>query len=138
MWNHPTGPPNDVPLRTADVRREIAQAIDTARARDRELRAYLAALARRGIEAAGEVEDATGDAAEAWDLAKRALQRADESARGGHRADAARLTGAARVFALRLLDARARVAALEAELPAIAARRQEVESAMAANVGRLA
>lgn len=138
MWNPPTGPPNDVPLRPADVRREIAQAIDTARARDRELRAYLAALARRGIEAAGEVEDATGDAAEAWDLAKRALQRADESAREGHRADAARWTGAARVFALRLLDARARVAALEAELPAIAARRQEVESAMAANVGRLA
>ena len=31
MWNPPTGPPNDVPLRPADVRREIAQAIDTAR-----------------------------------------------------------------------------------------------------------
>jgi hypothetical protein len=137
MWNPPTGPPNDVPLRPADVRREIAHAIDTARARDRELRSHVAALARRGIEAAGEVEDATGDAAEARDLAKRALQRADESAQGGQRADAARWTGAARVFALRLLHARARVAALEAELPTIAARRQQVESAMAANVGRL-
>jgi hypothetical protein len=137
MWNPPTGPPNDVPLRPADVRREIAQAVDAARARDRELRAHVAVLARRGIEAAGEVEDATGDAAEARKLAKRALQRADESARAGQRADATRWIGAARVFALRLLDARARVAALEAELPAIAARRQAVESAMAANVGRL-
>jgi hypothetical protein len=137
MWNPPTGPPNDVPLRPADVRREIAQAIDTARARDRRLRAQVAALARRGIEAAGEVDDATDDAAQARDLAKRALERAEESARGGQRADAARWTGAARVFALRLRDARARVVALEAELPAIAARRQALESAMAANVAGL-
>ena len=86
-------------------------------ARDRELRAEIAALARRGIEASGAFEDSTAEAAESRDLAKRALERAEESARAGQRADAARLTDAARVFALRLRDARARVAGLEAEAP---------------------
>jgi NADH-quinone oxidoreductase subunit C len=133
MWDPPTGPPNDVPLRPADARREIAQAIETAQARDRELRAEIAALARRGIEACGAVEDSTAEAAESRALAKRALERAEESARAGQRADAARLTGAARVFALRLRDARARVAGLEAEAPRLAARRQAAESALAAN-----
>ena len=108
MWNPPTGPPNDVPLRPADARREVAQAIETAQARDRELRAEIAALARRGIEVCGAIEDSTAEAAESRDLAKRALERAEESARAGQRADAARLTDAARVFALRLRDARAR------------------------------
>ena len=133
MWNPPTGPPNDVPLRPADARREVAQAIETAQARDRELRAEIAALARRGIEVCGAIEDSTAEAAESRDLAKRALERAEESARAGQRADAARLTDAARVFALRLRDARARVAGLEAEAPRLAARRQAAEAALAAN-----
>ena len=137
MWNPPTGPPNDVPLRPADVRREIAQAIEAAQTRDRELRAEIAALARRGIEAAGEADDAAAGAAEAEELAKRALQRSEESARAGQRADAARWTGAARVFALRLRDARARLARIEAEEPVLAARRQWAESALAANVAGL-
>lgn len=137
MWNPPTGPPNDVPLRPADVRREIAHAIEAAQTRDRELRAEIAALARRGIEAGGEADDAAADAAEAQELAKRALQRSEESARAGQRADAARWTGAARVFALRLRDARARLAGIEAEGPVLAARRQRAESALAANVAGL-
>jgi hypothetical protein len=137
MWNPPTGPPNDVPLRPADVRREIAHAIEAAQTRDRELRGEIAALARRGIEAAGEAEDAAADAAEAQELAKRALQRSEESARAGQRADAARWTGAARVFALRLRAARARLAGIEPEGPVLAARRQRAESALAANVAGL-
>ena len=105
-------------------------------ARDRELRGEIAALARPGIEAAGEAEDAAAERPRRRSLAKRALQRSEESARAGQRADAARWTGAARVFALRLRDARARLAGLEAE-GRCSPPGATAESALAANVAGL-
>jgi hypothetical protein len=136
-WNPPTGPPYGAPLRPADARRELAEAIDAAVARDRELRADLVALATARVQARARIAAATDEAAEARTLGKRALTRSNQSARDGQRADAAKLTAAAQVFAIRLRDAREQVAALERQLTAQAEQAQRAEAALAENVGRL-
>jgi hypothetical protein len=137
MWNPPTGPPNDVRLRPAEARRQIAEAIEAAQARDRELREEISVLTTRRVELTVELAAAAGDEAKARDLAKRALVQSGESARAGHRAEATRWDGAARVFALRMRDARARVEALEAQLPEVAAAIARVRSGMVANAAHL-
>jgi hypothetical protein len=137
MWNPPTGPPNDVRLRPAEARRQIAEAIEAAQARDRQLREEISVLTTRRVELTVELAAAADDEAKARDLAKRALVQSDESARAGHRAEATRWDGAARVFALRMRDARARVEALEAQLPEAAAAIARVRSAMVANAAHL-
>jgi|SRR5262245_25096936 len=137
MWNPPTGPPNDVRLRPAEARRQIAEAIEAAQARDRELREEIAALTTGRVELAAELAVAVEDDAGARELAKRALLQSDESARQGHRADAARWTGAARVFALRMRDARARAAAVKAQMAENAAAAARVRSAIVANAAHL-
>jgi hypothetical protein len=137
MWNPPTGPPNDVRLRPAEARRQIAEAIDAAQARDRELREEISVLTTRRVELTVELAAAADDEAKARDLAKRALVQSGESARAGHRAEATRWDGAARVFALRMRDARARIEALEAQLPEAAAAIARVRSAMVANASHL-
>ena len=137
MWNPPTGPPNDVRLRPAEARRQIAEAIEAAQARDRELREEISVLTTRRVELTVELAAAADDEAKARDLAKRALVQSGESARAGHRAEATRWDGAARVFALRMRDARARIGALEAQLPEAAAAIARVRSAMVANAAHL-
>lgn len=137
MWNPPTGPPNDVRLRPAEARRQIFEAIEAAQARDRQLREEISALTIRRVELAAELAAAVEDEAEARELAKRALVQSDKAAREGQRADEARLTGAARVFALRMRDARARAAALETQMPECEAAVARVKAAMVANAAYL-
>ncbi len=136
-WNPPTGPPNGAPIRAADARHEIDEAIAAARARDRELRAEIVAIATDRVRTADRLEVARDEADEALSLAKRALVRSNESARAGQRAEAAKWTAAAQVFALRLQTARDEVAALEAELAAASERSQRTTSALGENIGRL-
>ena len=137
MWNPPTGPPYDARLRPAEARRQIAEAIEAAQARDRELREEISVLTTRRVELTVELAAAADDEAKARGLAKRALVQSGESARAGHRAEATRWDGAARVFALRMRDARARIEALEAQLPEAAAAIARVRSAMVANAAHL-
>jgi phage shock protein A len=133
-WDPPTtGPYRSVPQRPADALRTIDQALGAALRGDRQLRAEIVALVNRRVQLSDELAAATGEAAHARSLAKRALLRANDSARAGQRADAARLTGAAGVFAMRLRDARGRVASVEEQLSACAARFQGVEAALDAN-----
>ncbi len=136
-WNAPTGPPNGAPVRPGDARRDIDDAIQHARAHDRELRAEVVAIAGARVRASDRLAAATDEAGEALRLAKRALTRSNESARAGQRADAAKWTAAAQVFAMRLRDARAEVAALEDRLAAASDQAQRAEQALAENVGRL-
>jgi hypothetical protein len=89
------------------------------------------------VQARRRLAAATDEAAEARTLGKRALTRSNQSARDGQRADAAKLTAAARVFAKRLRDARELVAALERQLAAQAEQAQRAEAALVENVGRL-
>lgn len=136
-WDPPTGPPNGAPLRAADARREIDEAIADARARDRDLRAQLVELTTSRVRATDGLATAAEEAKEARTLAARALARADEAARSGQRADAGKWTGAARVFAIRLRDARELVTSLEQQSATTAEQAQQVESALGENVGRL-
>jgi hypothetical protein len=137
MWNPPTGPPNGVPLRPAEARREVEAAVAAARARDAELRAAIAAEAGRSIHTAAALDAAAAEADDAAELAMRALERSHQSARAGQRAEAAKWTAAAQVFAMRLRDARARVAALEAETAAGTERTRRAEVGLTENVRRL-
>jgi hypothetical protein len=136
-WNPPTGPPNGVPVHPADAKRGLEDAVAAATAHDQTLRARVAALAAARVEAGVRLEAATAEIEDARALAKRALVGANEAARAGQRADAARLTGAAQVFAMRLRDARAAVAEWEAVVAAESAQRQELDAALGENVGRL-
>lgn len=136
-WNPPTGPPNGVPVHPADAKREIEDAVAAARAHDQTLRAHVAALAAARVEAGARLEAATAEVESSRALAKRALGGANEAARAGQRADAARLTGAAQVFAMRLRDARAAAADAQARLGGANAQRQRVGAAFRENVGRL-
>jgi hypothetical protein len=136
-WNPPTGPPNGIPVHPADAKREIEHAVGAARAHDQTLRARVAMLAAARFEAGARLQAATSEIEDAHALVKRALVGANEAARAGQRADAARLTGAAQVFAMRLRNARTAVAEWEAVVAASSAQRQELDAALAENVGRL-
>ena len=136
-WNPPTGPPNGAPVHPADAKRELEDAVAAARAHDHDLRARAVALAGSRVEAAHRLEVAITEADDARTLAKRALGRANESARAGQRADAAKWTGAAQVFAMRLRDARTVVADAEAMAASWGSQRQQLDAALGENVGRL-
>lgn len=136
-WSPPTGPPNGAPVRSADARHEIEDAIDQARRHDRELRAEIIAASTARTRAADRRAAASAEVGEARSLAERALRQANDAARAGQRADAAKLTGAARVFALRMRDAHQQVAWLEQQVAAATQRTQQVHTALSENVGRL-
>lgn len=136
-WNPPTGPPNGAPVHPSDARHEIEVAIEAARTRDRDLRAQVIAAATARVQASDRLAAVTDEASQARSLVKRALTRSNESARAGQRAEAAKWTGAAQVFAMRLRDARDEMAALEAQLAAAAEQAQRSDRALAENVGRL-
>jgi hypothetical protein len=136
-WSPPTGPPNGVPVRPNDARHDIEAAAAAARAEDQRLRAEVAAVSAARVLAAAAVERASAEADEARTLAKRALGKANESARAGQRADAARWTAAAEVFAKRLVDARARVAEAEQVLAAASQQHDRVRTGLTRNAGRL-
>ncbi|HEX5945974.1 MAG TPA: hypothetical protein VFY82_06835 [Acidimicrobiales bacterium] len=136
-WNPPTGPPNGVPLRPADARREIDDAIAAATTADRELRAELSAATTEHVQAADRLEIVADEVDEAESLAKRALVRANDDARAGQRADAAKWTAAAQVFAMRMRDGREAHAELEHQVATATERAERARSALAANIGRL-
>jgi hypothetical protein len=131
-WNSP-----GQPVRPAEARHLIEEALIAARTRDRQLRDEVARAVAQRVEAACDLEDAGRESAEARKLAARALARADEAAKVGQRADAARLTDAARVFAMRWRDADARAESRRAELVELDEQRQRAEAGIAANAGAL-
>jgi phage shock protein A len=136
-WNPPTGPPNGSPVPPAEARREIEQAIVAAQTEDQHLRAQMVAVVHARVGAAVAVEAATADADEARTLAKRALRQADDSARIGQRADTARWTSAAEVFAKRLRDARDDVVEAERQIAAAGPELDRLHTALGENVGRV-
>lgn len=135
--NGPTGSPGGAPARPNAIRREIEDALDAARHDDRRLRAEVLALTTSHSQASTCLSVATEEAGEAAGLAKRALSQAEESARAGQRADAAKLTSAAEVFAMRVRDARRQVASLEQELVALDEQRRRAHEARRENLAGL-
>jgi len=136
-WNPPTGQPNDVPVRPVDARRDIEDAIAAARLVDRDLRARAMAAATDRARAAAELPGVAERADEARRLAERALTGEHDARRGGRRDEAARYEGAARVFALRLRDARAEHEALERRIAAATEEIDRVRRDCEENAGRV-
>ena len=136
-WNPPTGPPNGVPLRPADARREIDEAIAAAQAADRQLRADLTAATIARVRATDRLDATADEVDEAESLAKRALTRANEAARAGQRDDARKWTAAAQVFAMRMRDSRTARTELEQQVATETQRADGARAALAANIGRL-
>jgi hypothetical protein len=131
-WNAP-----GQPVRPADARHAIEEALVAARTRDRQLRDEIARAVTQRVEAARDLEAAGRESSDARKLAGRALARADDASRAGQRADAASWTDAARVFAMRWRDAGARAETRRAELVALDEQRQRAEAGIAANAGAL-
>ncbi len=131
-WNDP-----GQPVRPADARNAIEEALVAARTRDRQLRDEIVRAVAQRVEAARDLEAACAESSDARKLAGRALARADEEAKAGQRADAGRWTDAARVFAMRWRDADARAESRRAELVALDEQRQRAEAGIAANAGAL-
>lgn len=125
------------PLRPADARRAVEEAIAAARERDRQLREEIVQLARERVAVAEDVAAAYAEAADGRTLAGRALLQADEAAKAGQRAAAATGRDVARVFAMRWRDARTRAEAGERRLAAIDDTRRRAEAGLAANAGAL-
>ena len=67
---------------------EIEQAIQDAQRKDQQLRNQAAQVIAHRTQVAGDPEDAAGDVAEAKELAKQALLKADASMKAGNAADA--------------------------------------------------
>ena len=74
---------------------EIEQAIQDARRKDQQLRNQAAQVIAHRTQVAAELEDTAGDVAEAKELAKQALLRADAATRAGNAADAQKWNAAA-------------------------------------------
>ncbi len=81
---------------------EIEQAIQDAQKKDQQLRNQAAQVIAHRTQVAGELEDAAGDVAEAKELAKQALLKADASTKAGNAADAQKWNAAASTVAMRL------------------------------------
>lgn len=81
---------------------EIEQAIQEARQRDQELRNQAAQVIAHRTNVASELEEASGDVAEARELAKQALLKADAAAKAGNAADAEKWNTTASQIAMKL------------------------------------
>ena len=81
---------------------EIEQAIQEAQKRDQELRNQAAQVIANRTNVASELEEASGDVAEAKELAKQALLKADAAAKAGNAADAQKWNTTASQIAMKL------------------------------------
>jgi len=81
---------------------EIEQAIQEAQKRDRELRNQAAMVLANRQRVEQELEESAGDLAEAKELAKQALLKADSAAKAGNTVDAEKWNNAASQIALKM------------------------------------
>jgi phage shock protein A len=81
---------------------EIEQAIQEAMKRDQELRNQAAKVIANRTQIAQEAEEAAGDVAEAKELAKQALLKADSATKAGNAADADKWNRAASQIAMKM------------------------------------
>jgi phage shock protein A len=95
---------------------EIEQAINAARARDRELRNQAAKVIAHKTQIADEIEDAAGELERARELAKQALLKSDEATRAGRTEDAERYNRSAQALAMRMQAAESNYESLKTQL----------------------
>ena len=112
---------------------EIEQAIQDAQRKDQQLRNQAAQVIAHRTQVAGELEDAAGDVAEAKELAKQALLKADASMKAGNVADAEKWNTAASTVAMKLQAAQNTEEMLRKQLTLADEQAQKAKEAVQAN-----
>ena len=112
---------------------EIEQAIQDAQKKDQQLRNQAAQVIAHRTQVAGELEDAAGDVAEAKELAKQALLKADASTKAGNAADAQKWNAAASTVAMKLQAAQNTEEMLRKQLSLADEQSKKAKEAVQAN-----
>jgi phage shock protein A len=116
---------------------QLQQAVDEFRERDQELRGQAAKVLAHRTQVAEELEDATKDSAEAKELAKQALLKADAAAKAGDAAEAERWNQAAQTIAVKLQASESNVATLTEQLTIAEQQAANAREAVSANAAEL-
>jgi phage shock protein A len=112
---------------------EIEQAIQEAQRRDQQLRNQAAQVIAHRTNLASELEESSGDMAEARELAKQALLRADASTKAGNAADAEKWNRTAQQIAMKMQAAQNTVTMLETQLKTADVQAQKAKDAVQQN-----
>jgi len=120
-----------------DPQVEIEAAINEARQQDKVLRNEAAKVIAHRTRVADEVEEASKEVAEARELAKQALLKADQATSAGNAAEAQKWTSAAQSIAMRLQASRKNVDAMQQQLVLADQQSQQAQSAVRNNAMRL-
>ena len=120
-----------------DPQVEIEAAINEARQQDKVLRNEAAKVIAHRTRVADEVGEAANEVAEAKELAKQALLKADEATQAGNAAEAQRWTAAAQSIAMRLQASQKNVDAMQQQLVLADQQAQQAQSAVRNNAMRL-
>ncbi|HEV7762520.1 MAG TPA: PspA/IM30 family protein, partial [Acidimicrobiales bacterium] len=116
---------------------EIEAAINEARQQDKVLRNEAAKVIAHRTRVADEVEEAAKEVAEAKELAKQALLKADGASQAGNAAEAQKWTTAAQSIAMRLQASQKNVDAMQSQLVLADQQSQQAQSAVRNNAMRL-
>jgi phage shock protein A len=120
-----------------DPQVEIEAAINEARQQDKVLRNEAAKVIAHRTRVADEVEEASKEVAEARELAKQALLKADDATRTGNAAESQKWTAAAQSIAMRLQASQKNVEAMQQQLVLADQQSQQAQSAVRNNAMRL-
>ena len=112
---------------------EIEQAIQEAQKRDQQLRNQAAQVIAHRTNVAAELEEASGDMAEARELAKQALLRADAATKAGNAADAEKWNATAQQVAMKMQASQNTVNMLTEQLKTADVQAQKAKDAVRTN-----
>jgi phage shock protein A len=112
---------------------EIEQAIQEAQKRDRELRNQAAMVLANRQRVEQELEESSGDLAEAKELAKQALLKADSAAKAGNAAEAEKWNNAATQIAMKMQAAQNSVDMYTKQLVTATAQAEAAKKAVQQN-----
>jgi phage shock protein A len=112
---------------------ELEQAIQEARKRDQQLRNQAAQVIAHRTNVAAELEEAAGDQAEAKELAKQALLRADAATKAGNAAEADKWNSTAAQIAMKMQASQNTVTMLQGQLATADVQAQKAKDAVKTN-----
>ncbi len=112
---------------------EIEQAIQEAQKRDQQLRNQAAQVIAHRTNVASELEEASGDQAEAKELAKQALLRADAATKAGNAAEAEKWNATAAQIAMKMQASGNTVTMLQQQLTTADEQATKAKEAVKAN-----
>jgi phage shock protein A len=112
---------------------EIEMAINEARERDQELRNQAAKVIAHRTQVASELEDASADVAEAKELAKQALMKADAATKAGNAGEAEKWNATAQAIAMKMQAGQNSVDTLTAQLKTADVQAEKAKEAVKSN-----